>query len=51
MIIAAYHTIYAEYSDEEKRSFGLREGTLRLSVGIEDIEDLVNDISSALKEI
>lgn len=51
LIIAPYHTIYAEYSDEEKRSFGLREGTLRLSVGIEDIEDLVNDISSALKEI
>jgi len=51
LIIAPFHTIYAEYSDEEKRSFGLREGTLRLSVGIEDIDDLVNDITSALETI
>lgn len=48
LIIAPYHTIYAEYSDEEKRSFGLREGTLRLSVGIEDIEDLISDIANSL---
>jgi len=51
LIIAPYHTIYAEYSVLEKESFGLREGTLRLSVGIEDIEDLISDISSALDEI
>jgi O-acetylhomoserine (thiol)-lyase len=51
LIIAPFHTIYAEYSDEEKRSFGLREGTLRLSVGIEDIDDLVDDIVGALEQI
>lgn len=48
LIIAPYHTIYSEYTDEQKRSFGLREGTLRLSVGIEDIEDLLNDLNTAL---
>jgi O-acetylhomoserine (thiol)-lyase len=51
LIIAPYHTIYAEYSIEEKRNFGLREGTLRLSVGIEDIDDLIKDITLALEQI
>jgi O-acetylhomoserine (thiol)-lyase len=51
LIIAPYHTIYSEYSTEQKQSFGLREGTLRLSVGIEDISDLIEDLNNALKEI
>lgn len=51
LIIAPYATIYSEYSADEKKSFGLREGTLRLSVGIEDIEDLINDIQFALEQI
>lgn len=51
LIIAPYHTIYAEYSEEAKKSFGLREGTLRLSVGIEDIEDLIFDIENAFSKI
>ncbi|QOG11817.1 aminotransferase class I/II-fold pyridoxal phosphate-dependent enzyme [Arcobacter sp. FWKO B] len=51
LIIAPYHTIYSEYTDEQKRSFGLREGTLRLSVGIEDIEDLIVDLSQALEDL
>lgn len=51
LIIAPYHTIYSEYSTEQKQSFGLREGTLRLSVGIEDISDLIEDLTNALKEI
>lgn len=51
LIIAPYHTIYSEYSIEQKESFGLRDGTLRLSVGIEDIDDLINDIKLALEQI
>jgi len=35
----------------EKRNFGLRERTLRLSVGIEDIDDLIKDITLALEQI
>lgn len=49
LIIAPYHTIYSEYNDEQKRNFGLRSGTLRLSVGIEDIEDLIGDLRQALE--
>ncbi len=51
LIIAPYHTIYAEYSEEQKREYGLREGSLRLSVGIEDVEDLIEDISLALQSV
>lgn len=48
LIIATYHTIYAEYSTEQKAEFGLTEGMIRLSVGIEDVEDLLEDIDQAL---
>ncbi len=48
LIIATYHTIYAEYSTEQKAEFGLTEGMIRLSVGIEDLEDLIADIDQAL---
>lgn len=48
LAIAPYHTIYAEYSDEQKAACLLNEGMIRLSVGIEDIEDLLADIDQAL---
>jgi O-acetylhomoserine (thiol)-lyase len=48
LAIAPYHTIYAEYSDEQKRTYELTEGMIRLSVGIEDVEDLIEDIDQAL---
>ncbi len=48
LAIAPYHTIYAEYTAEQKASFGLREGTLRISVGIEDTNDLISDFKQAL---
>lgn len=47
LAIAPYHTIYAEYSDEQKKKFCLNEGMIRLSVGIEDVEDLLLDIDQA----
>ncbi|ARU50011.1 aminotransferase class I/II-fold pyridoxal phosphate-dependent enzyme [Sulfurospirillum diekertiae] len=48
LVIAPYHTIYAEYTDEQKASYELNEGMIRLSVGIEDLEDLLADIDQAL---
>lgn len=48
LIIHPWSTIYAEYSHEAKTSMGLRDSMLRLSVGIEDAEDLINDIAQAL---
>lgn len=44
LIIHPWSTIYAEYPDEMKKDMGLRDTMLRLSVGIEDIDDLIMDL-------
>ena len=48
LIIHPYSTIYFEFSREEKLKLGIRETMLRLSVGIEDVADLIKDIEKAL---
>ena len=48
LIILPYATIFAEYPEEERIEMGLRDTTMRLSVGIEEVEDLMEDISQAL---
>lgn len=44
-------TTHSQLNDEDKKASGVTNDMLRLSVGIEDIEDLISDISQALKEI
>ena len=41
-------TIHAQLSDEELRKVGLKPGTIRLSIGIEDVEDIIADFAQAL---
>ncbi len=41
-------TTHSNLSAEERTAIGITEGLLRLSVGIEDIEDLKEDIANAL---
>lgn len=36
---------------EEREKFGLTDGLIRLSVGVEDYEDLLEDINNALKSV
>jgi O-acetylhomoserine (thiol)-lyase len=48
LIIHPSSTIFAEYSEEQKMNMGLRDTMIRLSVGIEDLEDLKNDLEQAL---
>ncbi len=48
LIIHPYSTIFSEYTEGQKLEMGLRETTIRLSVGIEDLDDLIEDISQAL---
>lgn len=48
LIIHPYSTIYAEFSEEERRKAGIRETMMRLSVGIENVEDLIADLEQAL---
>jgi cystathionine gamma-lyase len=42
---------HASVPKEDRERFGITDGLIRLSVGIEDAEDLINDIESALKAI
>ncbi len=42
-------TSHRSYSDEERRSRGIDDGLVRLSVGIEDAGDLVRDLRGALE--
>ena len=49
LIIHPWSTIYFEYPESKRIELGVRDTMIRLSVGIEDIEDLVEDIDQALK--
>lgn len=51
IIIHPSSTICANNTDEEKQQMGVYEDLLRLSVGIEDVEDILEDIENALKYI
>jgi O-acetylhomoserine (thiol)-lyase len=49
LIIHPYSTIYAEFPKAERAEAGIRDTMLRLSVGIENGEDLIADIGRALE--
>ncbi len=49
LIIHPESTIYCEFDLEEKKEMGIRDTMLRISVGIEDVEDLISDFSQALE--
>jgi O-acetylhomoserine (thiol)-lyase len=42
------HTIYYEMGPERRASMGIDESLIRISVGIEETEDLVADFEHAL---
>ena len=44
-------TTHAALSDEERESLGITQGLVRLSVGIEDKEDLIADLEQALRAV
>ena len=48
LIIHPASTIYCDFDKETRESLSVRDVTLRVSLGIEDIEDLKNDILQAL---
>lgn len=50
LVIHPASTIYANQSPEERLEAGVPEDMIRVSVGIEDIEDLINDFDQALAE-
>ncbi|WP_226533345.1 O-acetylhomoserine aminocarboxypropyltransferase/cysteine synthase family protein [Microbacterium paraoxydans] len=44
-------TSHAQRTEEEREGLGVRPGTLRLSVGIEDVDDLLSDLSQVLEGV
>ena len=50
LIIHPASTIFCDFSKEVRENIGVPDTLLRLSVGIEDATDLINDIHSALNE-
>jgi cystathionine beta-lyase/cystathionine gamma-synthase len=48
LISAPYNTSHRQLSVGEREAIGIRPGTLRLSVGIEDVDDLIADLERAL---
>ncbi|HPQ94587.1 MAG: cystathionine gamma-synthase family protein [Thiothrix sp.] len=48
LAIPVAHTIFFEMGPERRAAMGISEGTIRISVGIEDLDDLLEDFSQAL---
>ena len=48
LIIHPASTIYGTYTPEQREMLGVKETTLRLSVGLESVDALYNDIKQAL---
>ena len=39
---------HASINEDNRNRLGITEGLLRLSIGVEDVEDLIDDLSNAL---
>jgi len=50
LILHPASTIFCEYDEATRKQMGVRDTMLRLAVGIEDVEDLIEDITAALKK-
>jgi cystathionine beta-lyase/cystathionine gamma-synthase len=48
LISAPYNTSHRQLSADERAAIGILPGTLRLSVGVEDVADLIDDLERAL---
>ena len=51
LILHPASTIFCEYDEAARKDMNVRETMIRLSVGIEDADDLINDIDQALNLI
>ena len=51
LVIHPASTTHRQLSDEELAAAGIRPGTIRISVGIEDVDDLIWDLQQALQDL
>ncbi len=49
LAIHPYSTIFGNFTDEERAAMDLYDTTIRLSVGLEDVDDIFEDIKQALQ--
>ena len=47
LAIPVAHTIYFEMGAERRASMGIADSLIRISVGIEDADDLIEDLTQA----
>lgn len=50
LVIHAASTIYAHSTEQEKKNAGITDDLIRVSVGIENIADLIEDFNQAIKK-
>ncbi|MBO6792687.1 MAG: aminotransferase class V-fold PLP-dependent enzyme [Balneolaceae bacterium] len=43
-------TTHSKLTEEERNAVGIMPGTIRISVGLEHIDDIINDVEAALKD-
>ena len=48
MALPVAQTIYAEMASEQRLAWGISDGLVRVSVGIEHIDDLIADFAQAV---
>lgn len=51
LISLPYNTSQASLTKEQQKAIGINDGLIRLSVGVEDIEDLIADFDQALTKL
>jgi cystathionine beta-lyase/cystathionine gamma-synthase len=51
LISLPYNTSQASLTKEQQKAIGIHDGLIRLSVGVEDIEDLITDFSQAIYNV
>jgi len=51
LVSMPFNTSHASLTKEEREKIGIKPGFIRLSVGIEDVDDLIWDLDQALKNI
>ena len=48
--IPVAHTIFYELGSKQRESMGIKDSMLRFAIGIEDEQDLLNDLNQALEK-
>lgn len=51
LILHPASTIFCEYTEEERQELGVPSNMLRLAVGIEDVEDIIDDLKQGLEAL